>query len=173
MKQFRKFKLSLFLLLLWTKVGKGGLRGERNWSVFDPVYPVILTVHSAFRKASTCDVTPPKAHTHILLLGFFKSEGKSSQGYPWVQHHPKNVLLDVAGGKQDRSSNPAGSPNKDRSFQALTELRFSLVMNTSLLKSVSSHLKVQMAKLNGTSHCEINQVWEQDKLLHSSQTGWR
>lgn len=58
----------------------GGLRGERNWSVFDPV---ILTVRSAFRKPSTCDVTPPTAHTHVLLLGFFKSEGKAVKGPLW------------------------------------------------------------------------------------------
>lgn len=67
-----------------------------------------------------------------------------------------------------------GSPlvgvTKDRSFQALTELQG---INISPRTKVPSHLEVQIAKLNGASHGESIQVWEQDKLLHSFQTGWR
>lgn len=53
-----------------SRQGWGGLRGERNQSVFDPVYTVVLTVHSTFRKAarvlcspSTCGVTTPHNFT--------------------------------------------------------------------------------------------------------------
>lgn len=59
---------------------RGGLRGDRNWSVFDAVYPVILTVHSAFGKPSTWEVTPPPQPTlRFYCWGFFSLRGKQSR----------------------------------------------------------------------------------------------
>ena len=98
-------------------------------------------------------------HTEILLLGFFKSEGKAikcpvlfsiiSRMFCWTSQ----AFLREAGRVQQFCW---VTQQGHKSFQANTELYFSVGKNTSLCKKVWSHLGAQVAKFNRSSYRESN-----------------
>lgn len=127
-QKIQAFSLSIAFM---DKSRGGAVREERNQSVFDSVYTVILTIHSTFRKAvrvlyfpSTCDVTPTPSLPHSPprrppspywnFTGFFLSlRGKSVPFHSASSQRCFPGRYRLFPRKQDGSGSSAGSPNKN------------------------------------------------------------